>query len=808
MKIIGLTRIRNESQIIDDTLNHMTTFCDSIVVYDDASTDNTVDICRAHPSVVEVVESKVWDIDRAKAEFQNRQALLTAGRTYAEDDDWFVYMDADEWIDFDFNVNVLKQYDAIRMKLFDIYITPDDVNIDYLGRNMIGPEYREIIMAFKNSPNLNYHILDQREVTLPVGSKILSGGYVKHFGKGISIEQWESTCDYYATKFPVYSKKWNLRRGRPLHSTSDFGNALIHWDERDNGFPLTRDIQMSDINQPLNILITNNSLYRRGGTETYIQTLVKELTQRGHNVDIWTKQPGPVSQKISQEYGCSVNNIKKEYDLILINHNFMAKRVLEEGIKGFKIQTCHGVYVELEQPYPGLDKYVSISEEVQNHLTSKGFESELIVNGIDCDTYKPQGLTHKGKVVYSLSQSDVLNNRLALICRMMGHTFISNNKFTNPVDDTYNQINQADVVISLGRGAYEAMACGKPVIVLDHRPYSECYADGLLTPEMLTESVKNNCSGRRFKIAPSNEQIKQWILDATPEVGEHLRKCALESFNITTQVNKYIQMYNEHDVTEEKSLLIIDEAPNAFNEVSVMLRELYGQHPDYTNTVFWVGYNIGRMGNVRAQYPDRKLIIFQLEQLSDSGPYNNTRVNNILKTADEVWDYDEHNIEWLNKNLGIDAKFHPMTFIKALDVIPEVPKEAHDIDVVFYGSMKSARRQKNIADLKMQFTVKGISFRVIDNLYGESLWKVLSQAKIVLNVHYYPVYRQEQARIFFNIINGKCVVSEPSPTNYMGDLIKEVELPNIVDECKALIDSGEWYEFGKESKEAFKKLSE
>jgi glycosyltransferase involved in cell wall biosynthesis len=46
--VIGVTRIRNESEIISNTLDHMATFCDKVIVYDDCSTDNTVDICNNH----------------------------------------------------------------------------------------------------------------------------------------------------------------------------------------------------------------------------------------------------------------------------------------------------------------------------------------------------------------------------------------------------------------------------------------------------------------------------------------------------------------------------------------------------------------------------------------------------------------------------------------------------------------------------------------------------------------------------------------------------------------------------------------
>jgi hypothetical protein len=45
-KVIGLVRERNEALILKDTLDHLSQYVDGIVVYDDASTDNSVDIAK------------------------------------------------------------------------------------------------------------------------------------------------------------------------------------------------------------------------------------------------------------------------------------------------------------------------------------------------------------------------------------------------------------------------------------------------------------------------------------------------------------------------------------------------------------------------------------------------------------------------------------------------------------------------------------------------------------------------------------------------------------------------------------------
>ena len=96
MKIFGLLRIRNEEQIILDTLKHMERFCNGgIFVYDDCSEDKTPEICEKFQVVKKVIRGTVWDKNRAKAEFENRAAILKEAKKFASKDDWFIYLDAD-----------------------------------------------------------------------------------------------------------------------------------------------------------------------------------------------------------------------------------------------------------------------------------------------------------------------------------------------------------------------------------------------------------------------------------------------------------------------------------------------------------------------------------------------------------------------------------------------------------------------------------------------------------------------------------------------------------------------------------------
>ena len=218
---------------------------------------------------------------------------------------------------------------------------------------------------------------------------------------------------------------------------------------------------------PCSILVATNHLETLGGSETYTYALAEELKNQRFKVDYFTFQKGTVSDQLEKKLNVQFMQQKK-YDLILANHytcvNHLHKR-------GFVLQTCHGIYPELEQPSPRAHGYVAISQEVKEYLRKKNLESKVILNGINTDRYKSTRPLHNDvRTVLSLCQSDEANQIIEASCNALGVDFTTLNKFKNPTWHVENVINNADLVIGIGRSAYEAMACGRPVIIFDHRP--------------------------------------------------------------------------------------------------------------------------------------------------------------------------------------------------------------------------------------------------------------------------------------------------------------------------------------------------
>lgn len=240
-QLVGMTRIRNEALILPDTLDYLATQVDAIVAYDDASTDETVDILRAHPKVALIFANQSWEKDvdaRKRAEGRHRGLLLDMARAELPHD-WMFCFDPDERVTGDLRSFVKDpesdDCDAVRVQLFDAYMTPEDrapyrPDLPLLHfRRFYGPEQRDILMLWRNRSEI--HFAEGHGRTPGGMSNVKTGLYCQHYGKSLSVEHWEETCDYYIRHFPfeTYGRKWTERKGQAIHTESDFKRPLYEW---------------------------------------------------------------------------------------------------------------------------------------------------------------------------------------------------------------------------------------------------------------------------------------------------------------------------------------------------------------------------------------------------------------------------------------------------------------------------------------------------------------------------------------------------------------------------------------------------
>ena len=240
-----------------------------------------------------------------------------------------------------------------------------------------------------------------------------------------------------------------------------------------------------------------------------------------------------------------------------------------------------------------------------------------------------------------------------------------------------------------------------------------------------------------------------------------------------------------------------------FTDIARLLMAKYGKDAAFDKCVVVLGYNLPQCTpeSVRAKFPGHRIIIYQLEQLFNGSKWATQHAYNWLKTADEIWDYDLDNIEWLHKS-GFRPKFMPLFFSDALREIEHVEK---DIDVLFYGS-PTQRRMQFMSYWMMKSCFKYTTV-FATGVQGEKLQHFIGRSKIILNLHAFDNdSRQEQVRLFYPIINNCCVVSEASHRNYFGKSIVECKtLKEIPDTLHGLLDSGDWEKIAKSAAETYRK---
>lgn len=281
----------------------------------------------------------------------------------------------------------------------------------------------------------------------------------------------------------------------------------------------------------MKVLMTNVQLMC-GGSETWTYTMAKQLISRGHSVEFYSVRCGEWKPHFDK-LGTVHQHFNDNYDLILCNHNSCQQVISSKSCP--MIRTCHGPEVRCEQPMRGADYYVSVSPEVQKNLEKRGFTSEVIRNGIDADLYKPTREPQETAetVLYMTDFPDMVPTirnaceKLGLKLNVIG--------FGNKVWEPVKELDEADIVISLGRGAYEGLMMDKQVLVYDQ------IGDGWLNPRTWPTFVDRNCSGRTNRYEWTERAFEKLLQEYQPSNGEN-RNLAFKEHNASDKCDDYLRI--------------------------------------------------------------------------------------------------------------------------------------------------------------------------------------------------------------------------------------------------------------------------
>lgn len=290
----------------------------------------------------------------------------------------------------------------------------------------------------------------------------------------------------------------------------------------------------------LRILWTSHHLMDFAGTETYTLTVVGRLIERGHRVTVYSKFVEPLRGALAAlgaEVVADLAQVRQHtFDVAHVHHNVGAYEVRDAFEELPLVFVAHGVLPFLEgAPVVdlGIARFLAVSEEVADRLREQVDIAErvhLLRNLVDERRFRPLSAPAERP-----AQAVVLSNRIdaeteavireACAAARIAPLFVGARFAPVAYRDLPWLLCAADVVFTLGRGAMEAMLCGRVPFVMDRDG-----ADGLITPEDFGDSMRCNFSGRARRLRLDAVGVQRELARYDARHGAVLRELAIQQF--------------------------------------------------------------------------------------------------------------------------------------------------------------------------------------------------------------------------------------------------------------------------------------
>jgi len=278
------------------------------------------------------------------------------------------------------------------------------------------------------------------------------------------------------------------------------------------------------------------------------------LKRQGHDVTVYSRYLGKIALRLAASGIRVIDDLEKliddDFDIAHVHHNINAIEIRQKFPMVPIVFLSHGVLPFLEKPpriEVNITAFLAVSEEVRDQLVLSGVDHHKVViyrNLIDSQKfcqYKP--IHHKPMKAIVLSNKIDKNHEetirkacadLEINCRFVGLGYGIVEQDRLPFE-----INEADIVFSLGRGVMEAMLCGRIPIVYDYSG-----GDGMVTPDNFHELKQYNFSGRRYGKQFSVQELKDEIKRYDPSFAVVLRDLAMNEYDAHHRIDDLIKIYN------------------------------------------------------------------------------------------------------------------------------------------------------------------------------------------------------------------------------------------------------------------------
>jgi hypothetical protein len=286
-----------------------------------------------------------------------------------------------------------------------------------------------------------------------------------------------------------------------------------------------------------------------GGTESYSLTVAEQLDRLGHEVSIYTPQPG-AGVAVARDRGIAVQGpgeLPAEIDAAFVQDAAVAYEIAELRPQARRVFVTHSESFDPQSP-PQLtgvvEAAVALNERVARRL--RAFAGELPVvrlrQPIDNERFLPYGaLPPRPREALVISNNNLAERR-PLLEAAAGEAGLSLSWLggeAGQTPDPRERIASAQIVIGYGRSLLEAMSCGRAAFV-----YDWAGGEGWVTAESYPRIEADGFAGRD-EVVLSGEEMAAALAAYDPAMGPVNRDLVVAHHRANVHAQELLDLLGE-----------------------------------------------------------------------------------------------------------------------------------------------------------------------------------------------------------------------------------------------------------------------